>query len=223
MLNADTTKSEDTLSTEMECLGDKVVKASHLLEVQSEGHRSTIETREDQLQVESQPLAIASPGVTTASTPKRHHPASPVINYATDETSVGNAAQSKSEDSASSTTSLSANSAASPPLEDLEQEKHVEDCDMTRATPLLNENSLVNVKTSASSIRQSAAKRQHLAQMGTIETGLFFPGLMHRDRTSQILLEPKLLPGLRGYRTAFLFHKICFIFNFGIQIWLSLT
>lgn len=101
--------------------------------------------------------------MTTINTPKRHHPASPVTSYATDETSAGNAVQSKSEDSVSSTASLSTDSAESTPREDLEQEKHVTDCDMATATPLLDKNSQMNVKTPASALRQSAGNSTVLA------------------------------------------------------------
>ncbi|KAL5112332.1 RNA-binding motif single-stranded-interacting protein 1 [Taenia crassiceps] len=154
-------KREDTASTEMQSSAENVVKANLSLELQSEVHRSANEYSKDQLQVDkisrmdSQPLVIASPSVTTVNTPKRHHPASPVISYATDDTNADNAAQSKSEDSVSSTASLSTDSAASTPREELEQEKHITDCDMAMANPLLDENLHMNAKTPALAPRQS--------------------------------------------------------------------
>ncbi|KAL5962065.1 RNA-binding motif single-stranded-interacting protein 1 [Taenia solium] len=162
-------KREDTVGTEMQSLSKNVVKGSHLLESQSEDHRSANEYSKDQVQVDkiscmdSQSLAIASPSVMTVNTPKRHHPASPVISYATDETSTDNAAHSKSEDSVSSAASLSTDSAASTPHKDLEQEKHVTDCDMATAIRLLDENSHINVKTSVSALRQCAGNSAVLA------------------------------------------------------------
>ncbi|KAH9286763.1 RNA-binding motif, single-stranded-interacting protein 1 [Echinococcus granulosus] len=161
MHTIDMEKREDTASTEMQSLADNVVKRSHSLELQGEVHQSTNENSKERLQaakiycMDSQSLAITFPAVTTANTPKRHHPSSPVISCTTDKTSANNASQSNSEDLASSAASLSTNSAASTPLEDLEQEKPVTNCDMATTTPLLNEDSYVNGQTPPSSLRQS--------------------------------------------------------------------
>ncbi|VDL60327.1 unnamed protein product [Hymenolepis diminuta] len=142
-------QTADTLS-----ISDSVVKRSHSLEFQNENYYRSNDKSLLQMDktnnIESLSAMVISQSTTAASSPKRHHPSSPVNNCAIDEIAT---------DSTVNQRKTSTYSPHFTSLENGDQEKPMNnDFDMTTATPVCDDNSSNgNGKPSSPSLRPSDA------------------------------------------------------------------